>query len=168
VIGLLACLAVIVAELVRTRELRALEGSTSHRVLPTVGALPAEGVSRWLVANTAPEARGRIMTSFAFGSYLTWRLPGYSTSIDSRGLQPDSVTAAEAVVSAAARDFPLGPWSSADLAILPIRFRAAAVLDTAAGWRRLVAVPGARARSDSAALWVREDWWTRYARPASR
>lgn len=168
VIGLLACLAIILAEVVRTRELRALEGSTTHRVLPTVAALPAERVSQWLVSNTTPDARGRIMTSFAFGSYLTWRLPGYSTSIDSRGLQPDSVTAAEAVVSAAARDFPLGPWSSADLAILPIRFRAAAVLDTATGWRRLVTVPGARVRSDSAALWVREDWWARTARPGAR
>ena len=104
------------------------------------------------------------MTSFSFGSYLTWRLPGYSTSIDSRGLQPDSVTAAEAVVSAAARDFPLGPWRSADLAILPVRYRAAAALDTATGWRRMLTVPGRPIRGDSAALWVKLDWWTRHAR----
>jgi hypothetical protein len=164
-LGLFACLVIIGAELVRTRDLRALEGSTSDRVLPTFGARPAEGIARWLRSNTKHDASGRIMTSFAYGSYLTWRLPGYSTSIDSRGLQPDSVTAAESVVSAAAQDFPLGPWRSADLAILPVYFRAAAVLDTATGWRRVTAVRGYPLAADSAALWVKEVWWTRSARP---
>jgi len=169
-LGLFACVLIISAEIVRTSELRALEGSTSDRVLPTVGALRAERVARWLRSNTAPDAGGRIMTSFAFGSYLTWRLPGYSTSIDSRGLQPDSVTAAEAVVSAAAQDFPVGPWKSADLVILPTQFRAAAVLDTATGWQRVLAVRGEAVLGDSAALWVRSEWWARNARsrPGSR
>jgi hypothetical protein len=167
-LGLFACLFIIGAELVRTRDLRALEGSTLDRRLPTFGAKPAERIAQWLTSNTAPEARGRIMTSFAFGSYLTWRLPRYSTSIDSRGLQPDSVTAAEAVVSAAAQGYPLGPWQSADLAILPVQFRAAAALDTAVNWRRMVAVQGDPASSDSTALWVRADWWARNARASSR
>ena len=138
-----------------------------ERSLPTVGARPAESVARWLLANTEPEAKGRIMTSMAFGSYLTWRLPGYSASIDSRGLQPDSVAAAEAVVSAAARDYPIGPWRSADLAILPVRFRAAAVLDSASGWRRVRTVPGYPVKVDSAGLWVRAEWWARNARRGS-
>ena len=43
------------------------------------------------------------------------------------------MTAAEAVVSAAAQGFPVGPWQSADLVVLPVQFRAAAVLDTATG-----------------------------------
>jgi hypothetical protein len=163
-LGLFACLLIISAEVVRTGDLRALEGSTSDRVLPTFGARPAERVARWLRSNTAPDAQGRIMTSFSFGSYLTWRLPGYSTSIDSRGLQPDSVTAAESVVSAAAQDYPLGPWRSADLAILPVHFRAAAVLDTATGWQRMAAVRGEPIPQDSAALWVRRDWWARNGR----
>ena len=163
-LGLVASMSIITAELARTRELRALEGSTAERSLPTFAARPAESVARWLRANTRPNANGRIMTAFAFGSYLTWRLPGYSASIDSRGLQPDSVTAAEAVVSAAAREYPLGPWQSADLAILPVRFRAAAVLDTAAGWQRLLTVPGHPIVTDSAALWVKLDWWARHAR----
>jgi len=77
------------------------------------------------------------------------------------------VTAAEAVVSAAARDYPIGPWRSADLAILPVRYRAAAVLDSATGWRRLVTVPGQPTAADSAALWVKIDWWQRHARPRS-
>ena len=164
VLGLVACLVIISAELFRTRDLRALEGSTRDRMLPTFGALPVEQVARWLRSNTDAEASGRIMTSFSFGSYLTWRLPGYSASIDSRGLHPDSVAAAEAVVSAAARDFPLGPWRAADLAVLPVRYRAAAVLDTATGWRRVLTVPGQPIRPDSAALWVRLDWWSRNAR----
>jgi hypothetical protein len=167
VFGLVAGLAIVAAALIRTRDQRALEGSVVERSLPTAGARPAESVARWLLANTDPGARGRIMTSFAFGSYLTWRLPGYSASIDSRGLQPDSVTAAEAVVSAAARDYPVGPWRSADLAILPARYRAAAVLDSAPGWRRLLTVPGQPTALDSAALWVKLDWWQRHARPRS-
>jgi hypothetical protein len=162
--GLAACLMIVAAAVIRTRDQRALEGSVAERSLPTVGARPAESVARWLLANTQPDAKGRIMTSFAFGSYLTWRLPGYSASIDSRGLQPDSVTAAEAVVSAAARDYPVGPWRSADLAILPVRYRAAAVLDSASGWQRILTVPGQPTVADSAALWVKLDWWQRHAR----
>jgi hypothetical protein len=167
-LGLFACLLIIGAELTRTGETRALEGSTRDRRLPTYGARPAERVAQWLSANTVPEARGRIMTSFAYGSYLSWRLPHYSTSIDSRGLQPDSVTAAEAVVSAAAQGYPLGPWQSADVAILPVQFRAAAALDTAVRWRRIVAVPGEPVPSDSTAIWVRAKWWARNARAGSR
>lgn len=165
--GLVACVTIIGAQLVRTREQRALEGSTTERSLPTFGARPAEGVASWLLANTRPNAKGRIMTSFSFGSYLTWRLPGYSASIDSRGLQPDSVTAAEAVVSAAAREYPLGPWRSADLAILPVRYRAAAVLDTASGWQRVLTVPGQPVVADSAALWVKSEWWAQHTRSRS-
>jgi hypothetical protein len=166
-LGLLACLLIISTEIVRTRDVRALEGSTSDRRLPTHGARSAESVAQWLRSNSSSAAHGRIMTSFAFGSYLTWRLPGYSTSIDSRGLQPDSVTAAEAVVSAAAQGFPLGPWQSADLVILPVQFRAAGVLDTASGWRRMVAVRGDPIAADSAALWVRREWWARNGRSGS-
>ena len=160
-LALFACITIITAEVVRTRDLRAEEGSTSHRVLPTFGAQPAERLANWLIGNTQPDAHGRILSAFAFGSYLTWRLPGYSTSVDSRGLQPDSVTAAEAIVSASNRDVPVGPWQSADLAIVPLRFRVAAVLDTASGWTRLKTVPGELAPHDSAALWVRDQWWSR-------
>jgi hypothetical protein len=99
------------------------------------------------------------MTTFANGSYLTWRLPGYSASLDSRGVFPDSVSAAESVVLATDRDVPLGPWRSADAAVLPVRYRAAAVLDTASGWRRVAAAPGSPRVLDSPALWVRESWW---------
>jgi hypothetical protein len=167
-LALSACLFVVATEFIRTRDLRAMEGSTIHRTLPTFGALPAAELAQWLETNTRSDARGKILTSFAFGSYLTWRLPLYSMSIDSRGLPPDSVAAAEAIVSAADRDVPVGPWQSADLAIVPVRFRVAAVLDTARGWTRVRTVPGESLPPDSAALWVRDTWWSRYrTRPAS-
>jgi hypothetical protein len=161
-LALAACVLIATTELIRTRDLRAMEGSTTHRTLPTFGALAAAGLAQWLESNTRPDSRGKILTSFSFGSYLTWRLPHYSTSIDSRGLPPDSVAAAEAIVSAADRDVPIGPWRSADLAIVPVRFRVAGVLDTASGWKRLRTLPGEALPRDSAALWVRETWWSRY------
>ena len=99
------------------------------------------------------------MSTFVLGSYLTWRLPRLAQSIDSRGLFPDSVTAVEAFRLASDRDVPLGPWHSADLAIVPLRYGVAAVLDTAAGWQRLDTTPGAPTASDSVGLWVRLAWW---------
>ena len=166
-LGLFACAMVIATELVRTRELWALEGSTQTRTLPTFAALPAERLAAWLMQNTVPGSEARLMTTFAYGSYLTWRLPGYSASIDSRTIFPDSVSAAEAVVLASDRDVPLGPWRSADVAILPVRYRAAAVLDTASDWRRIAAVPGTPLALDSSAVWVKRSWWAKSGRPRS-
>jgi hypothetical protein len=164
ILALAACVVILTAEVVRTREQWALEGDVVHRTLPSYGALPAERLAAWVDSNVATDAHARLMTSFTFGSYLTWRLPGYSASIDSRGTFPDSVSAAEAVVGAADRDVPLGPWRSADVAILPVRFRAAAALDTAAGWRRMATAPGDLVARDSAALWVSDAWWSRFKR----
>ena len=104
------------------------------------------------------------MSTFSFGSYLTWRLPRLSQSIDSRGTFPDSVAAAEAVVLGSDRDVPLGPWQSAELAMVPLRYRVAAVLDTATGWQRIATTPGEPIPLDSVGLWVRRDWWGRAGR----
>jgi hypothetical protein len=164
-LGLVACAIVVATELGRTRTQWALEGDTTRRTLPTFDALPAERAASWLDANTLAGARARLMTNFTFGSYLTWRLPGYSASMDSRGIFPDSVSSAESVVLATDRDVPLGPWRSADVAIIPLRFRAAAALDTASGWRRAVAVAGDPVAQDSTGLWVRETWWERHGKP---
>ena len=158
-LGLVACLLIIATQLIKTRDLRAMEGDTERRTLPTVAALPAERLAAWLERNGGADRHARMMSTFVFGSYLTWRLPRLSQSIDSRGIFPDSVTGAEAVVLAEDRDVPLGPWRSADLAIIPLRYRVAGVLDTATGWRRMATVPGAPIPRDSVALWVRRDWW---------
>jgi hypothetical protein len=168
ILGLVACLLVVLAQATRTRALWEREGDTVRRTLPTHGALSLDPLAAWLETNVRPDVRARVMTTFAFGSYVTWRLPGYSASIDSRGVFPDSVSAAEAVVGAADRDVPLGPWRSSDIALLPVRYRAAAVLDTAAGWRRVLTVPGDPVPSDSTALWVESDWLSRNSRSGQR
>jgi hypothetical protein len=158
-LGLVACLLIITTQLIKTRALWAMEGDTSRRSLPTIEASPVEQLAAWLERSGRANRNGRMMSTFVFGSYLTWRLPQLSQSIDSRGIFPDSITAAEAVVLASDRDVPIGPWRSADLAILPLRFRSAAVLDTASGWQRMATVPGAHVASDSVGLWARREWW---------
>jgi hypothetical protein len=158
-LGLLSCALVIATQLVKTRDQRAMEGDTDRRTLPTFAAGPAERLATSLERAGAANRGGRMLSTFVFGSYLTWRLPRLSQSIDSRGVFPDSVAAAEAVVLASERDVPLGPWRSADLALVPLRYRVAAVLDTAAGWRRIATAPGAPVVLDSVGLWARRDWW---------
>jgi hypothetical protein len=158
-LGLGACLVIIATAFAKSRPEWAMEGNTTVRTLPTVGARSAEPLADWLLSHTTPGSRGRLMTTFANGSYLTWRLPGFSASLDSRGVFPDSVSAAESVVLGSDRDVPLGPWRSADAAVLPVRYRAAAALDTATGWRRVATAPGYPQSLDSTALWVRDAWW---------
>jgi hypothetical protein len=167
-VGLLACLVIIATQLIKTRDLRAMEGDTERRTLPTFAAAPAERLASSLERSGWSKRPGRMMSTFVFGSYLTWRLPQLSQSIDSRGLFPDSVTAVEAIMFGSDRAIPLGPWRSADVAILPLGYRVAAVLDTASGWRRLDAAPGAPAAHDSVGLWVRRAWWSSGAGPSSK
>ena len=159
-LGLLACLVIIATQLVKTRELRAMEGDTKRRTLPTYAVSPAERLASSLERAGWSKRPGRMMSTFVFGSYLTWRLPQLSQSIDSRGLFPDSVTAVEAIMFGSDRTIPLGPWRSSDVAILPLSYRVAGVLDTAPGWKRLSTAPGAPEPRDSVGLWVRRGWWS--------
>ncbi|HEV7990648.1 MAG TPA: hypothetical protein VGP25_02440 [Gemmatimonadaceae bacterium] len=161
-LGLAASAVIVAAAIARGRQEWALEGDTARRTLPTYGALATEPLAALLESHAVPRERARLMTSFNNGSYLTWRLPQFSASLDSRGI-PDSVSVAEAVVLASDRDVPVGPWRFADAAIIPLRFRAAAVLDTATGWRRIAAVPGRPVARDSTGLWARAEWWERSA-----
>ncbi|MEJ7810142.1 MAG: hypothetical protein WKG32_06945 [Gemmatimonadaceae bacterium] len=141
----------------RARYGRAVSGS----VLPAIGSR-VEPVVAWLACHTRPEAGGRIFTVFKLGTYLTWRSPTYSSSIDGRNIFPDSVAQAEAYMLPPKRPLVLGPWKSADLAIATLDYPVAAALDTATGWRR-AATGDARAGDASAAvgLWVRDRWWAR-------
>ncbi|MEO8561446.1 MAG: hypothetical protein ABI601_05190 [bacterium] len=157
--GFIACVVIIVGAVAGTRREWALEGDTRDRRLPTVGALAAEPLAKLLETRLRHGKRARALTTFGNGSFLTWRLPGLSASIDSRGVFPDSVAAAEAVVLASDRGVPLGPWRSADFAIVPVRFRVAEVLDTASEWRRIASAPGIPMSLDSVALWARKAWW---------
>lgn len=167
VFGVLACVVIIATQLLKTRDLRAAEGDTERRTLPTFAAAPAERLASSLERAGMGNRPGRMMSTFVFGSYLTWRLPNLSQSIDSRSIFPDSVSAVEAIVPAADREVALGPWRSADLAILPVRYGVAAVLDTASGWRRMDATPGSPVPRDSVGLWVRRAWWSEAVAPST-
>jgi hypothetical protein len=166
VLGLVACVAIIVAQLVKTRDLKAMEGDTKRRILPTVATYPAERLAESLERSRVGSRPGRMMSTFVFGSYLTWRLPHLSQSIDSRGVFPDSVAAVEAFRFASDREISLGPWRSADLVLVPLSYGVAAVLDTAAGWQRMSTSPTAPGARDSVGLWARLDWWAGRSRAA--
>jgi hypothetical protein len=147
------------------------EGSVTSRRLSTVTSTLVEPLAKWLVQNTRPRSTGRVFTTFGFGSYITWRLPGYSASIDSRGSFPDSVVVPELWTGTWRPPPPLGPWRSAELAVVPTGWQVAAALDTARGWRRVAtSVDTTTADSekdtppDSVGLWVTEAWWARAGR----
>jgi hypothetical protein len=135
------------------------EGTTESRTLTTIVARGAEPLAAWLDEHMRPGARGRLFTVFNYGSYLTWRLPSVSPSIDGRAIFPDSVARAESLLPADRDSMPVGPWRSADLAILPLNRRMAGVLDTAAGWRRIATALPDTGDADASALWVRDVWW---------
>lgn len=117
-------------------------------------------LAQWLDEHVhlTTESRPRMLTNFDYGSYLTWRLPRYSMSMDGRTIFPDSAALPEAYRFADQGPIPLGPWRSADLAIVPLRVPVAAVLDTASGWVRLDTVPVGPRVPLAAGLWAREDW----------
>ena len=129
-----------------------------------------EPLAHWLDEHVrlTSAIRPRVLTNFDYGSYLTWRLPAYSMSIDGRTIFPDSVAAPEAYRFADQGSIPLGPWREADLAIVPLRVPVAAVLDTAAGWVRLDTVPAGPSVPLASGLWAREDWLRETAPTLSR
>lgn len=158
-IGLLLC----AEHALLGRAPRSREGTVVTRTFPGSWSTAAEPLAAWLQRNARPTARARLFTTFNYGSYLTWRLPAYSASIDSRTIFPDSVAAPEAVMSRTSAAWQggsgLGPWRSADLAIVPVRYPVASVLDTAAGWLRLAEPEQGEAGESSLGLWARRAWW---------
>lgn len=143
-----------------------LERLDGRRSLPSLKAYAAEPAAAWLERALRPEARGRLLTTFAYGSYLAWRLPELSASTDSRTIFPDSVALPDVPTRPDGAHDPLGPWRSADLAIVPVTYPVAAVLDTAAGWRRVGVAEASEWSPDAprAGLWVRSAWWARAGR----
>ena len=132
------------------------EGTIAERTLPATEAAAIEPLAAWL-AEHAPGRRGRLLTVMMYGGYLQWRLPWLSASIDGRAIFPDSAALPDAYRHPLDGAPALGPWRSADVAIVPVRYAVAAVLDTAQGWRR-VRVPMRRTDRPVAGLWVREAW----------
>jgi hypothetical protein len=91
-------------------------------------------------------------------------LPRLSESIDGRTIFPDSVAAAEAYFLPVRRALPMPPWRSADLAILPVSYPVAGVLDTAITWQRVATTADRNGPASIIGLWVNRDWWLRAGR----
>ena len=117
-----------------------------------------EPLAAWLDTHARPSGRPKVLTVFNYGSYLTWRLPAYSMSVDGRSIFPDSAAAPDAYRVAADGPFPLGPWRSADVAILPLTYPVAAVLDTASDWKRVDTAPASPLTRSGSGLWIRRAW----------
>lgn len=100
----------------------------------------------------------RVLTVFDLGSYLAWRGPRLSESIDGRTIFPDSASLPDAMFAAGSRAGALGPWRSADAALVPTGYPVAAVLDTAAQWMRL-ATSNTPSPVGPIGLWVRRPWY---------
>ena len=143
--------------------LRPYEQGT-HRMLPSLKSFAAEPLVRWLENNAEVPQGTHVLTSFNYGSYVKWRLPSISESIDSRGIFPDSVALPEVPTTSKTRS--LGPWRSSALAILPESFPVTDVLDRDPAWRKIAVAAGVPWAPDAprVALWARRDWIAQQAR----
>jgi hypothetical protein len=135
-------------------------GDAQTRYLPSINARMIEPLARWLECNTRP-ADGRLVTMFNFGGYFPWRLPRLSESIDGRTIFPDSVARAETYFTSSKREIPLQPWRTADVAIFPVSFQVAALVDTAHGWHRVAMTNQLDGPSRMIGVWVTDAWWQR-------
>lgn len=155
VIGLLLC----AEHALMGGAIRSREGTVESRTLPGLWAVEAEPLAAWLQSHAKPASRARLFTTFNFGSYLTWRLPEYSASIDSRTIFPDSVALPEALIVKDLADTSLGPWRSADVAMVPLDYAVAAAIGRSPEWVRLARPDSASARRSLLGLWARRAWW---------
>ena len=139
-------------------------GSASTRFLPSMNARSIEPIAEWLDCNVKHAAGGRLVTTFNYGGYVPWRLPYLSESVDGRTFFPDSVALPETYFPPNRARIPLPPWRTADLAIAPVNFPVASVLDTAVGWHRIALTSQLEGRASMIGLWVTDGWWLRAGR----
>lgn len=146
------------------RATRAYEGGMETRSLPSLKAFASEPAAHWLESHATIPPGTRLLTTFFYGSYLKWRLPGLSESIDSRNIFPDSAALPDIPSTSAARE--MGPWQSADLAIVPETFPVASILDRHPKWRRVgTAVPSPWApTAPKVGLWGKREWLASHVR----
>ena len=100
-----------------SRQLGAIPQVTATRAsrqLPVPAAAVVEPLVRFIECNLTYPMGTHAYTAFNYGSYLVWRLPSLSYSIDGRNIYPDSVAGAEAFQVANDGPMRLGPWRSAD------------------------------------------------------
>jgi hypothetical protein len=131
-----------------------------RRSLSTPGAMATEPLLAQLAGLHTPV---RLLTVFDLGSYVPWRAPLVSESIDGRTIFPDSAALPDAALMPLDRARALGPWQSANAAMVPLTFPVAAVLDSASGWQRL-ATTSVDAPMGAIGLWVRRDWYAAVCR----
>jgi hypothetical protein len=158
-VALLALVLLLAAARARALQSPSFADTRAPRSLPSRPASLADPLASWLACRTDAGKGGRAFTAFRYGTYLTWLYPGLSYSIDGRNIFPDSVAAAEGYRLASRDSVELGPWRTADLAIVPFRYPVAAALDTATGWRRAAVVTQEPQAGDSVGIWVTERWW---------
>ncbi|HEX5102406.1 MAG TPA: hypothetical protein VFV87_01250, partial [Pirellulaceae bacterium] len=134
------------------------EGTLGARRLPSIKAFAAEPIAEWMETHARRDLPGRLLTTFEYGSYLKWRLPSLSESIDSRNIFPDSVVLS---VDDSIDPPRLGPWRSADVAVIPVDYPLATTLDRDSSWMRIMVAPPPPWAPDAkrAGLWVRRSWW---------
>lgn len=117
---------------------------------------PAALATDTLLGLLAGSAHGtRVLTVFDLGSYMTWRAPRLSASIDGRTIFPDSAALPDTPLPPTAATRPLGPWRSADVAIVPLSYPVAAVLDTAPEWERIARSHVTDSPFGPIGLWIR-------------
>jgi hypothetical protein len=130
-------------------------------MLPRAREDPALWLPSWLLCHTRSGAGGRIFTEFNYGSELTWRLPGYSPSIDGRTIFPDTIALDFTFHGYGLQRRFASTWTRADLALLNRHFWLAPVLDADTAW--LLLAQGRPAFGGNVgALWARKEWWRRW------
>jgi hypothetical protein len=137
---------------------RVYEGGLEARSLPSLKGFATEPIASWLESHAVVPRGTKLLTTTSYGSYLKWRIPALSESIDTRSVFPDSVALPD--VPSTAADRPLGPWQSSDLAVVPESYPVAEVLDHNPDWQRIgTAVPAPWAlTAPRAGLWARRSW----------
>jgi hypothetical protein len=136
--------------------------------IPVQVAPPLEPIVSWLscaVPVSATAQPPRIFTVFNYGNYLLWRAPRYSLSVDGRAIFPDSVARADAFQVVFKGPVELGPWRSADLAILPTRHELTGRLRADTTWQEIRVVIPRDSLFGAAVLWARRDWLRRAGAP---
>lgn len=143
---------------------RRYEGGVESRTLPSLKAFASEPAAAWLESHVNLPAGTRLLTTFYYGSYLKWRLPSVSESIDSRNIFPDSVALPD--IPSTSADRAMGPWQSSDLAVVPETFPVASILDHHPEWRKIgTAIPSPWApTAPRVGLWVKRSWLSSHAR----
>ena len=136
--------------------------------LPVLVAPALEPIIAWLSCNVPAAGTAvapRTYTVFNYGNYLLWRIPGYSLSVDGRAIFPDSVATADAYQLMHRGPAQLGPWRSAELAILPKRHALVERLRADTAWQEVRVVIPHDTTFVAGALWARRVWLDRAGVP---